>query len=221
MQPQFWHQQWERNQIGFHQTQVHPFLIDHWQTLAVTEGQVFVPLCGKSLDMVWLRQQGHSVLGVELSPQAVQDFFAEQSLEFSSSAIEGFQRYEGEGIELLCGDFFDLKPAQLANIQAVYDRAALIALPKELQARYAQKMLELLPHRPPILLVTFEYDATEMDGPPFSTTGQTVQDFFGQAYRIDILSEQEILEENPGLKHRGLTRLKEKTYLLSAKVARS
>ena len=214
MEPQFWHERWKLNEIGFHQPQVHSLLTQHWQGLGITKSQVFVPLCGKSLDMLWLRQQGHSVLGVELSPVAVRDFFTGQSLAFTTRPLQGFQLYESTGIQLLCGDFFDLKPEHLAQVQAVYDRAALIALPQALQARYAQRLLELLPHRPPMLLITFEYDSTEMDGPPFSTSEQTVKDLFGQAYRVEILSATEILDENPGLKNRGLTRLTEKSYRL-------
>jgi len=216
MEPQFWHERWTLNEIGFHQNHIHPQLIEHWPALGLAGGQVFVPLCGKSLDMAWLLRQGHAVLGVELSPLAVEDFFAEQALAFASRRDGDFQVYEGAGIQLLCGDFFALEAKHLAGVQAVYDRAALIALPCDLQARYAEHLLAILPKRPPIMLITFEYDPSEMDGPPFSTPTQTVEALFGQAYRIELLSSQDLLDESPGLKSRGLSRLTEKAYRLSA-----
>jgi len=216
MDPKFWHERWEQNQIGFHQTRVHSLLTEHWQGFAMGEGQVFVPLCGKSLDLLWLRQQAHPVLAVELSPLAVQDFFAEQALSVVVQPLDGFLSYASGGVEILCGDFFDLQPKHLAQVQGVYDRAALIALPQALQSRYAAHLLKLLPQRPPVLLITFEYDPTEMDGPPFSVSKQAVEELFGQGYRIDLLCEKDVLEEQPGLRNRGLSRLVEKAYRLSA-----
>lgn len=216
MDPQFWHERWELNEIGFHQPHAHPWLSEHWPKVFPGTGQVFIPLCGKSLDMLWLRQQGHSVLGVELSPLAVASFFAEQSLPVDTRQMDGFQASASDGIEILCGDFFDLQAKHLARAQAVYDRAALIALPNGLQARYAAHLLDILPHRPPILLVTLEYDPAEMDGPPFSTSGQTVEELFGRAYQIECLSSKAVLEESPGLKNRGLSSLTENAYRLVA-----
>jgi thiopurine S-methyltransferase len=216
MQSQFWHDRWELNDIGFHQAEIHPLLTDYWRTLGIVQGQVFVPLCGKTLDMAWLRQQGHRVLGIELSPLAIRDFFTEQSLEYSTRPLEGFEIYEGAGIQLLCGDYFALKPEHLAQVEAVYDRAALIALPKDLQSRYAEHLLKILPQRPPILLISFEYDQAEMDGPPFSTSRQRIEDLFGEAYRIEPVSERDALEQNVGLKLKGLSRLTETAYRLIA-----
>lgn len=214
MEPRFWHERWELNEIGFHQKQTHPGLHEYWPQLGVKVGQVFVPLCGKSLDMVWLRQQGHAVLGVELSPIAVQDFFKEQESTPTNGMIDDFQSFADGEIELLCGDFFDLQPKHLHDIRAVYDRAALIALPQDMQTQYVVHLLKVLPQRPPILLITFEYDQTEMQGPPFSVPEARIVELFGLAYRIDKLIEQDLLEEYPGLKSRGLTVLKEKVYCL-------
>ncbi|MDD5034015.1 MAG: thiopurine S-methyltransferase [Methylococcaceae bacterium] len=216
MEAQFWHERWELKQTGFHQSQVNPMLSEYGRGILANggEGPVFVPLCGKSLDMVWLRLQGYPVLGVELSPIAIEDFFTEQSLSPTRSSLDEFQCHESEGIRLLVGDFFDLKPAHLEGVQAVYDRAALIALPQELQSRYAEHLLRLLPKRPPILLVTLEYEQTEMEGPPFSTTEDRVRELFGVAYQVENLSARDTREENPGLKSRGLTWLTEKAYYL-------
>lgn len=216
MNPQFWHERWSLNEIGFHQADIHPFLLEFWAGIAPSAGQVFVPLCGKTLDMLWLKQQGHTVLGVELSPLACAAFFEEQAIPYALSADAQFQRYQGADIELLCGDFFVLGSEELGDVQAVYDRAALIALPPEMQARYARHLLDNLPHRPPMLLITFEYDQGEMDGPPFSISEETVRVLFGADYGIQRLTERDLLEEQPALKNRGLSQLLEVAYYLKA-----
>lgn len=216
MEPQFWHERWELSEIGFHQPEVSSLLKSYWRRVCppASGSLAFVPLCGKSLDMLWLRNQGHSVLGVELSPIAVGDFFREQGLAYSARPVDGFQSFRGERVELLCGDFFALRPDQVKDVAAVYDRASLIALPKALQSRYAEHLIDLLPHRPPILLITLEYDPTEMDGPPFSTPESKVRDLFGPAYRAESLSVNEVLVDYPGLRDRGLTWLTETAYRL-------
>ena len=164
--------------------------------------------------MAWLRQRGHSILGIELSPLAITGFFQEQDLEPSTHSEGSFDWYESNGYQLLCGDFFDLEPRHLDKVEAVYDRAALIALPPDLQARYAKHLLYLLPHRPPILLITFDYDATEMQGPPFPVSEARIQELFGHAYAIEALSATDALPNQPGLKSRGLSGLVEKIYHL-------
>ena len=214
MGPQFWHEQWQLNHIGFHQAKVHPMLSEHWPVLGLAAGQVFVPLCGKSLDMAWLRSQGHTILGVELSPLAVADFFKEQALDVSTRSAEGFDWYENDGFQLLSGDFFHLEPRHLEKVAVVYDRAALIAMPPQLQIRYAEHLLHLLPHRPPILIITFEYVEEEMEGPPFSVSDQRINELFGHVYSIGTLSAVDALELQPGLKGRGLNWLAEKMHYL-------
>lgn len=214
MEPQFWQEQWELNQIGFHQGNVHPLLIEHWNAVGKGSGQVFVPLCGKSLDMTWLQAQGHSILGIDLSPIALVDFFKEQALDLSIRPADGFRWYESNGYQLLCGDFFHLQSQHLQNVAAVYDRAALIALPPPMQNRYAEHLLRLLPHRPPLLIITFEYAAEEMQGPPFPVTEARIAELFGPAYSIETLSATDALAAQPGLKNRGLRGLTEKVHFL-------
>jgi len=122
----------ERQEIGFHQDEVNPYLREYWQELhAARDGTVFVPLCGKSRDMLWLREQGHPVLGVELSAIAVQAFFGENGLIPDHAARGKFYSGEADNIRILCGDFFDLCKDDMANVSAVYDRASLVALPPE------------------------------------------------------------------------------------------
>src|SRR5574340_1608572 len=146
MKKDFWLERWERKEIGFHQDEINPYLRQYWQELHLARGsEVFVPLCGKSRDMLWLREQGHAVLGVELSPLAAQAFFEENGLSPQRTRGERFDSYEADGIRILCGDFFDLDRDDLAGVKAVYDRASLIALPPEMRERYARHLESILP----------------------------------------------------------------------------
>ena len=216
MDPRFWHERWALNEIGFHQPEFNALLTGYWPGLVpgAEAGPVFVPLCGKSGDMVWLRQRGHEVIGIELSTVAVADFFREQSVPFTTETVDGLIRCEGQGYEIYCGDFFDLKPRYLENARAIYDRGALVALPRPLQERYVRHLDRLLPEPIPILLITLEYKQDEMEGPPFSTPESRVAELFADRYRIEKLSSRDILEGHPGLKNKGLTGLTEIVYAL-------
>ncbi|MGZ8248938.1 thiopurine S-methyltransferase, partial [Methylomagnum sp.] len=171
MDTEFWLEKWESREIGFHRDAVNQQLERHWPSLGIgAERAVLVPLCGKSLDLVYLRRLGHPMVGVELSPLAVREFFAEQGLQPESRDLgDGLRAFEAEGVCLIQGDFFALRREDLPEIGAVYDRAALIAMPPETQPRYAAQLVALLPEEAPMLLITLEYDNDEMQGPPFST----------------------------------------------------
>ena len=146
MEKNFWLERWEREEIGFHQNEINPYLRQYWQELHLARGsEVFVPLCGKSRDMLWLREQGHSVLGVELSAIAAQAFFKENDCAPQHVTGGKFERYETDGMRILCGDFFDLGKDDLAQVGAVYDRASLVALPPEMRERYARHLVSILP----------------------------------------------------------------------------
>jgi thiopurine S-methyltransferase len=212
MEPEFWHQRWESNQIGFHESQVNAYLARHYASLGLAPGQtVFVPLCGKSVDLRWLADQGAHVLGVELSPIAVESFFAEQGLTPRTRKDRAFTVWESGPIRLLCGDYFALAPADLAGVHAVYDRAALIALPPERRADYVAHLDRVLPGARRTLLVTLEYPQEQMQGPPFSVAEREVHTLFAGA-RIERLGTQDVLTENPRFREKGLTRLVECAY---------
>lgn len=215
MERDFWLERWERNEIGFHQEIINPALQRFWPRLAVPAGgRVFVPLCGKSHDMAWLREQGHDIVGVELSTRACEQFFRERGLEPERELNEPFVIYRADGYELWAGDFFHMPPEALADIAAVYDRASLIALPPGMRKRYAGHMAALVPAHAGVLLVSFEYPAGEMSGPPFSVSESEVRDCFGDAFQVDVFSRTEVLEEHPRFQARGLTRLDEVVYRL-------
>ena len=186
MKHEFWLERWERDQIGFHQQAINAYLTEHWAELGLAPGAgVFVPLCGKSLDMLWLREQGYSVLGVELSRKAVEAFFNENGLRARRDEEGAFVSYSADRLRLLVGDFFALEPGMLSGIRAVYDRAALIALPAGMRAAYARHMAALLPSGAHILLVTLEYPAGALEGPPFAVGEEELRRLYGEAFSIE------------------------------------
>lgn len=215
MQAEFWLERWEQNQIGFHQDEINDHLQAFWAQLPVPAGsRIFVPLCGKSRDMLWLRSQGFQITGVEISPIAVQDFFRENQLEPQITQQGKFERWEVDGLAILLGDFFDLNPADVADCAGVFDRASLIALPPPMRTRYAEHFMAIVPSAAQTLLVTMEYPQTEMKGPPFAVEEAEVRRFYAGRYTVERLFAADILAENPGFRQRGLTRLEEKVYRL-------
>lgn len=222
MKKEFWLERWERAEIGFHQNDINPYLLQYWPELKVAQGgeaggEIFVPLCGKSLDMVWLREQGHTVLGVELSAIAVRDFFSEQGKSPAHTHSEKFECCEAEGIRILCGDFFDLRKEDMAQVRAVYDRASLVALPPEMRERYARHLVEILPPGSQVLLVTFDYPQEQMPGPPFAVSEAEVRALYAPYADIRLLEQADILEREPRFKARGVTRMQENIFLLMLK----
>ncbi|PHS40175.1 MAG: thiopurine S-methyltransferase [Robiginitomaculum sp.] len=185
---QFWHDKWQSGKLGFHLEDTNAALVKYWPKLDIdAHCQVLVPLCGKSLDMLWLRQQGHEILGIELSPVAAKEFFEENNIEYAASKCGEFQNYASEGYSIMVGDIFNLTKSETANINAVYDRAALIALPPPMQKTYVAHLRNILPPDTQILLITLEYDPSELDGPPFSIPEPYVQALFGHWCHITLL----------------------------------
>ncbi len=215
MHPDFWHQRWHDNRIGFHQAEVTPLLQAHWDAIDAPAGcMVFVPLAGKSLDMVWLASRDHRVLGVELSPLAVEQFFAEHGLEAEVFETRYGRHHRAGGIELICGDAFALDAEALAGCAAVFDRAAMIALPEDLRARYVDDLYGHLPAHCRGLLVTLEYPAHEKEGPPFPVTEAEVRTRFAPRWHVDLLQRQDILADQPGFQAEGVTALETCAYRL-------
>ncbi|MDE2625313.1 MAG: thiopurine S-methyltransferase [Betaproteobacteria bacterium] len=215
MEKEFWLERWERNEIGFHQGDINPHLRRFWPEAAPAAGRVFVPLCGKSRDLLWLREQGRPVLGVELSVIAAQAFFGENGLTPAHQSRPPFESFEARGVEILCGDFFDLDAARLADVTAVYDRAALVALPPELRARYAAHLAAILPAGTRLLLITFDYDQKEMNGPPFAVPVAEVEALFGPHAAVRHLARFDALADNPRFRERGASRIEEHVFLIT------
>lgn len=215
MTPEFWLQRWQKREIGFHMPAVQPALRAHWPRLNVPKGAtVFVPLCGKTVDMAWLADEGYRVVGAELSELAVDEFFTERGVTPDVQTIGDFIVKSSGGIELWCGDFFALDASRMPVLDALYDRAAMVAMPPELQPRYAAKLAELIPGARPGLLIGLDYNANEMAGPPFSIPQARVHELLSPAFDVAVLDARDGLTKSEHLAKRGITRLEEASYLV-------
>ncbi|HML27889.1 MAG TPA: thiopurine S-methyltransferase [Hyphomicrobium sp.] len=215
MEQSFWHERWERGEIGFHQPHIHAQLQAFWPSLGLPQGSpVFVPLSGKTRDMAWLAEQGHNVIGAELSELAVRDFFQDSGLFPTISQSGSFQVFEAGPFKIYQGDFFALPGDALRDVVACYDRAAMIALPPEMRPQYAEKLASLLPPEAVILAISLEYPEGELKGPPFSVTREEVHSLYGKQFTIEILEARDGLAASDNLKKRGVTKLEEIAYLL-------
>ncbi len=190
MEHQFWQEKWQANEIGFHQDAPHPLLQKHFPTLAPAKGgRVFVPLCGKSGDMMCLQQQGFDVIGLELSEIAAQAFFEENHLQVTVSDAGDYKRFQSAHIEIICGDFFAVTRELLGDISAVFDRAALVALPPEMRVQYVGQMRHLLEPGVEGLLIVLEYEQDIISPPPFAVFQEEVNSLYGHWCDIKLLEK--------------------------------
>ncbi|RUO48340.1 thiopurine S-methyltransferase [Pseudidiomarina donghaiensis] len=187
MEHEFWHERWKNREIGFHRNDVHPLLTQHFKPIAKPGVTVFVPLCGKSLDMKWLLEQGYQVLGIELNQSAIEEYFAEQNLTPSVHQEGPFQAYRAPGITLYQGDFFELTAKYLQGVNVWYDRAAMVALPPTMRTAYVEHLLKILPQHSHGLLVTVEYPENYWKGPPFSISEQEVMSAYSSMFTVEAL----------------------------------
>lgn len=229
MQLDFWHSRWQQGQTGFHQSTVNPYLTYYYgeKGPGVEQRQalkVFIPLCGKTKDMHWLASNGYTVIGNECSEIAVKDFFSDIALAYNPTQsgkhvkyVPDQQHLEQLNIEILQGDFFDLRADDLDDVTDIFDRAALIALPEELRAQYVKKMVEIQKSGTRTLLVSMDYPQDQMNGPPFSVNEEEVHRLYGENFSIEKLAEKNILADETKFQERGLTRLYEVVYKLTRK----
>jgi len=212
----FWINRWNENRTGFHQSQVNRHLQEHFPPLGIPPGsRILVPLCGKSLDMLWLHDSGYRITGIELSRIAVEAFFRENDLPFGMEQRGRFLRYSSGSLEILCGDFFDLRRDDIAGVAGVYDRAALIALPEPMRRRYADHLATLLPAGTKMLLIAIEYPQDELDGPPFAVPEEEVHHLYEENFDLHLLAVIDAPAiEYPRFRERGLTAPREKIFAL-------
>ena len=216
MQPEFWHDRWRKGQLGFHQSAVDRNLQAYWPGFKLAAAsRVFVPLCGKSLDLLWLRDHGHAVAGVELSAVALESFCMENGIPARRRLTGDFEVYQAERLELFRGDYFALTPELLGEVAAVYDRAALISWPSALRESYVAQLAALTRPGTQTLLITLEYKQEQMSGPPFSVSSEAVGRLYARQHEIRRLGRQDVLANEPRLRSRGLTELHEVCYQLT------
>lgn len=188
----FWQGRWERNEIGFHEGAANTLLVKHVDKLSLAPGsRIFLPLCGKTRDIAWLLSRGYRVAGAELSERAVGQLFDELGVQPVVSRVGELAHYGAEGLDVFQGDIFVLSHDVLGTVDAVYDRAALVALPPETRPGYAAHVTNVSLGVKQ-LVIGLEYDQTRMDGPPFSVTEAEVRRLYRPRYTIATLETREV-----------------------------
>lgn len=206
MDAAFWKERWESDQIGFHKKSVNPKLLEIALKLQLSKGQrVLLPLCGKSLDLIWWKEQGLKVTGVELSEIACQDFFKENNIQYSAQG----QKYQSDSIKLIQGDFFDYSHPDPFDF--IYDRASTIALPPEMRLNYYKHLKTMMaPGISTLILLTIEYDQKLIEGPPFSVPEAEILEAYS-GMEIQKIDDQVSDLDNP--RFQGL-KVREKIYFI-------
>ena len=190
MQEDFWQKKWQKNEIGFHLPEANPLLVKQFPTLKLKhDARVFLPLCGKTLDIAWLLAQGYRVAGAELSRIAIKDLFKSLNLTPNIKTLGEITHYSAPNIELFVGDIFKVTPAMLGKVDAVYDRAALVALPDEMRKTYSAHLMALT-NKAPQLLICFEYVQSVHAGPPFSICADEVKQHYQSNYDLTLLASE-------------------------------
>lgn len=210
-----WLDRWKENRIGFHESEVNRHLRRYLPNFDLPRGAgVFLPLCGKAHDIAWIAAQGYEVIGIELSQLAIEAFFEENELAYERLDTDRFGIYKSGNISLLQGDFFDLSNDDLGACNLVYDRAALIAMEQHDRPRYYDHMLSIIPAVSNMMLITLDYDQSEMTGPPFSVSTNEVYQYYSDAFSINLLETNDIIDESPRWRKVGLTALSESVFRL-------
>jgi thiopurine S-methyltransferase len=210
MDARFWHERWEQNNTFWHQSETNPLLAAYFKKLSIPEGgRVFLPLCGKTLDIPWLLSKGHRVAGAELSKIAIGQLFEGLGVQPKITALGKLDHYSTENLDIFVGDIFDLSKKTLGPVGAIYDRAALVALPPKMRERYTAHLMKLTDQAPQ-LLISFEYDQKQLDGPPFSVSNEEVRRHYENSYDLTLLSSKDV---PGGLK--GICPAKENAWLLA------
>ena len=210
-----WISRWKSNRIGWHAEQVNRHLVEYYDRFDLPgEGSIFVPLCGKSNDMHFLLEKNLKVIGVEMSSIAIEQFFSENHLDYVVSDEDKFTLYEGAGIKLYCGDFFDLKEKHLESVRAIYDRASLIALNEDLRQKYAKHLSDIIEFDARILLLTLFYPQHQKSGPPFAVSKEEVGQLFNGSFDIQELHCIEDIENEPMFQNLGVDFVEKAVYLL-------
>lgn len=192
MDSKFWIERWENNDIAFHEVDANTMLVKYFSTLSLKRNnRVFLPLCGKTGDINWLLSKGYKVVGVELIETAIQQLFIELGIEPIVSKVGKNLHYHADNIDIYVGDLFEISGNDLGAVDAVYDRAALVALPKEMRSTYASHIINIT-NSAKQLLVTYEYDQNLLNGPPFSISSEEVNQYYASNYFLTALDKVDV-----------------------------
>lgn len=209
-----WESRWEEGRIGFHLSEVNSYLIRHCdQFLNKGTENVFVPLCGKTLDIFWLSERSKKVVGVEFVRMAVESFFEENNKKYKIFRVKKFNLYKNVKIEIFLGDFFDLTIHNTGKFLAIYDRAAIVSMDFFSRQRYADHLMSFLFDGGKILLITLDYDQNQMTGPPYSVPVEEIEKLFSKYGTVELLETCDIIDDR--LRNKGLKSILERVYLIT------
>jgi thiopurine S-methyltransferase len=210
MDSSFWHQRWEKNEIGFHEGKPNSLLAKHFHELSVPKGRrIFVPLCGKTLDISWLLSRGYRVAGAELNQLAIEQLFIELGMPPEIETVGNVEQWSVNNVDIFVGDIFSVSRKMLGPVDAVYDRAALVAFPEDMRKRYTAHLAEITGQAPQFL-ICYDYDQSLMEGPPFSVSHEEVHRHYATTYDLALIASKDVAG---GL--RGKTPAKENVWLLN------
>lgn len=220
MQLEFWNDVWrEQDQPMFDQKTPNSLLLQTYSQWAPPAGsKIFVPLCGRSIDMSWIRAQGHAILGIECAESAVKSYFELHYHDYKLIPhFNAYTTYEADLCTILVGDFFHLDTKFTEDCLGCYDRASLVAMPAKMRIDYSQKMAQLMPPGSRTLLLTFEYETPDVIGPPFSVKALEIQDLYGANFQIKELQRIKTIPKNPKFLDAGIPSVSEVVTLLIRK----
>ena len=210
-----WLEFWANNETNWHSDVVTQELEKYLGLLKLESGDtVFVPLCGKSLDMIYMLNRGFSVIGVEVSEIGIKQFFHENGLDYTISQVGEFDLYSAKNIEIYCGDFFSLTSKHLCGVKAVFDRKSLIALGRNLRQKYVKHLNDIISLGVRILLITLHYPQHQMSGPPFSVDKSEVESLFSMAFKYQELKSFQDIENGSRLVRAGVDYIENAAYCL-------
>lgn len=212
-----WHNYWVQKSPGFHEGQVNAYLTQYLNLYNLNPGDsIFMPLCGKAVDILWLSRQGFHVIGVELSAVAIESFFEESELIAEIEQLDKLTVYRAENITLYQGDFMDIQSQQLDSCKLVYDRASIVAIESFNRESYVSRMFQIIPDGTPMLLITLDYQQSQMSGPPFSVPAAEIRELYQMKYQIDELESNQQIHERPKWREKGLESLLEIALKMTA-----
>jgi len=192
MDSSFWRQKWEENEIAFHESKANPLLVTHFNELSLgKDSRIFVPLCGKTLDISWLLSNGSRVAGAELSQIAIEQLFMELGLQPEISTVGEVEQWSANRLDIFVGDIFAVSRKMLGPVDAIYDRAALVAFPEDMRNRYTTHLIEIT-HKAPQLLICYDYDQSVMQGPPFSVRNEEVHRHYAGNYELTLMASTDV-----------------------------
>lgn len=94
--------------------------------------RMFVPMCGKTHDMLWLADKGHAITGAEINARYIKAFFRDAELEYTLRSEQitpkkkvNVYKAKGKDITLYQCDIFDYSVGVSGQFDAIWDQSAL------------------------------------------------------------------------------------------------